>query len=156
MSALLDTNILTRLAEPAHPLRTTALKAVEALESAGRILHIVPQNLYEFWVVATRPATANGGLGLTVAEARAALDSIRGSFVLLHDMPAVLGEWERLVVAHDCKGKPAHDARLVAAMHVHGVTELLTFSGTDFRRFGDIVVLEPVAVLAAPKPTESA
>ena len=152
MSVLLDTNILTRLAEPIHPLRATALSAVETLQSAGRILHIVPQNLYEFWVVATRPTTANGGLGLTVAEARAELESIRGSFVLLHDTPAIFAEWE----AHDCKGKPAHDARLVAAMHVHGVTELLTFNGSDFRRFGDIFVLEPAAVAAAQDPTEQA
>jgi predicted nucleic acid-binding protein len=156
MSVLLDTNILTRLAEPTHPQRATALKAVESLESAGRILHIVPQNLYEFWVVATRPATANGGLGLTVAEARAELESIRGSFVLLHDIPAVLSEWEKLVVAHDCKGKPAHDARLVAAMHVHGIAELLTFNGPDFGRYSGIAVLEPAAVAAAAGRTEPA
>src|SRR4051812_28543304 len=35
---------------------------------------IVPQNLYEFWVVLTRPTAVNG-LGKTAAEAAAELES---------------------------------------------------------------------------------
>jgi predicted nucleic acid-binding protein len=70
MNVQLDTNILTRLAQASHPHFATALAAVQQLESAGHALCIVPQNLYEFWAVATRPVTDNG-LGLAVPEAKA-------------------------------------------------------------------------------------
>jgi predicted nucleic acid-binding protein len=49
-------------------------------------------------------------------------------------------------------GKNAHDARLVAAMNVHGVTHLLTFNAADFRRFTTIQVMTPAAVLSTPTP----
>lgn len=47
-------------------------------------------------------------------------------------------------------GKTAHDARLVAAMHAHGLTHLLTFNEPDFRRYAGIIVLTPAGVLAPP------
>jgi hypothetical protein len=48
MSDLVDTNILSRMAEPGHPMHQPALDAVKHLVSEGHKLHIVPQNLYEF------------------------------------------------------------------------------------------------------------
>ena len=42
------------------------------LRNRGDTLWVVPQALYEFWVVATRPTTVNG-LGFTVARAVAEL-----------------------------------------------------------------------------------
>ena len=36
------------------------------------------------------------------------------------------------------------DARLVAAMTVHGVRHVLTFNGEDFSRYPGITVLDPV------------
>ena len=78
MSVLLDSNILTRLAQHTHPMHATARDAVAALRQGGDTLFIVPQNLYEFWVVATRPIAANG-LGLTAAEADAELAASKRS-----------------------------------------------------------------------------
>jgi hypothetical protein len=40
-------------------------------------------------------------------------------------------------------GKNAHDARLVAAMIVHGVSSILTFNAKDFTRYAEIVVVDP-------------
>jgi predicted nucleic acid-binding protein len=68
---------------------------------------------------------------------------IRRLFPILPDQPTLLGEWESLVATYQCRGKLAHDTRLVAAMHTHGLTELLTFNGSDFRRFPGITVLDP-------------
>ena len=68
MNVLLDTNILTRLAEPGHAMHQPARDAAKALQSQGHTLCIVPQNLYEFWVVCTRPIASNG-LGKSAAEA---------------------------------------------------------------------------------------
>lgn len=60
MSVGLDTNILTRAAQPNHPLHSDTLNSLERLRRQGEDLIVVPQNLYEFWVVATRPIAANG------------------------------------------------------------------------------------------------
>ncbi len=46
------------------------------------------------------------------------------------------------------QGKAAHDARLVAAMQKHGVSQLLTFNGADFRRYLEIEVLDPEAIIS--------
>ena len=64
MRVLLDSNILLRLASASHPMHTEARDAVAALQRSGDTLQTVPQNFYEFWVVATRPVTANG-LGMS-------------------------------------------------------------------------------------------
>ena len=52
-------------------------------------------------------------------------------------------EWRRLIVNHSVQGVVIHDARLVAVMKVHGITNLLTLNKDDFRRFSDITVLTP-------------
>jgi predicted nucleic acid-binding protein len=49
-------------------------------------------------------------------------------------------------MAYQVSGKPAHDARLVAAMHVHGLTSILTFDKTGFTRYAGIEVVNPTAV----------
>jgi len=53
-------------------------------------------------------------------------------FELLPDTPATYPVWEELVTRYQIAGKPAHDARLVAAMEVHGLTSILTFDRTGF------------------------
>ncbi len=147
MNVALDTNILTRAAQPAHSSHKDTLDALEVLKKQGEDLCIVPQNLYEFWVVATRPLAANG-LAMSIVEAEAELASIKKLFRFLNDTPAVYEEGERLVLRHAVSGKNAHDARIVAAMFVHGITRLLTFNADDFKRFSDIVVLTPAGILS--------
>jgi predicted nucleic acid-binding protein len=151
MSVLLDTNILVRLALHADPLHATARAAVTALQHRGETLHLVPQNLYEFWVVATRPVVVNG-LGFTAGQAAAELARLQTLFALLPDTPAMFTQWQQLVTTHNVLGKNAHDARLVAAMLVHGVSHLLTFNVADFSRFPGIAVLDPAIVAAPPSP----
>ena len=153
MNVLIDTNILTRMAQPGHVQQRPALDASDALQQAGDVLCLVPQILYEFWVVATRPAAVNG-LGLPVARVAAEVIRLKTIFPLLSDTPSIFGEWERLVTAHQVVGKHAHDARIVAAMTVHGITHLLTFNKQDFSRYSGITSLDPVAIAppAAPNP----
>lgn len=64
MLVLLDTNILLRLAVPVHPMHLVARHAVIKLQANGDRLVLVPQNIYEYWVVATRPIP-NNGLGFS-------------------------------------------------------------------------------------------
>ena len=134
MNVLLDTNILCRMAQPGHTQHQTALDATDALRLRGDDPCLVPQVLYEFWVVATRPPAVNG-LGLPVAAAAAELTRLKSLFPILFDTAAVYSEWERLVTTYQVSGRNAHDARLVAAMAVHGLTHLLTFNTQDFTRY---------------------
>jgi predicted nucleic acid-binding protein len=89
-----------------------------------------------------------------MATAQAAAEQARllSLFALLPDGPAVFHEWQRLVVTHDVKGRNAHDARLVAAMTVHGLHRLLTFNAGDFARFPGLTVLAPEAFLPTVSP----
>ena len=146
MNYLVDTNILTRIADPAHAMHQDALDAVKLLIQQGHKLHVVPQNFYEFWVVATRPVNVNG-LGRTAAEAATELANLKALFVLLDETPAIYGVWERLVISTPVVGKNGHDARLVAAMTVHGLTHLLTFNAQDFRQYPAITAVTPADVL---------
>jgi predicted nucleic acid-binding protein len=61
----------------------------------------------------------------------------------LPDIPSIYPRWEALVTQHRVSGKPAHDARLVAAMQVHGLTAILTFDKTGFSRYPGIEVVHP-------------
>ena len=93
MSVLLDTNILTRSAQPGHPMHKAAVDAVDILRTRGEQLYVVPQNMVEFWAVATRPISVNG-LGMTPTQAQAELVLIKSLFRLLPDTPAIYDEWE--------------------------------------------------------------
>jgi predicted nucleic acid-binding protein len=146
VSVLVDTNVLLRRTQPGHPHHEAAVGSVERLLASGERVHFSPQNIAEFWNVATRPANRNG-LGLTSAVVRAEVEKIEDALELLPDTPALYGEWKRLVVEHGVRGAQVHDARLVAAMNVHGVPRLLTFNAQDFTRYA-IEVLQPGAVSA--------
>ena len=147
MSILLDTNILLRRAQPSHASHALAVDSVARLLSAGEPVHFTLQNISEFWNVATRPAEHNG-LGFSTAVTRSEVEKIEAAFELLPDTPPLYAEWKRLVVQHGVVGVKVHDARLVAAMNVHGVRRLLTFDAGDFTRYG-IEVVQPAAVLGA-------
>jgi predicted nucleic acid-binding protein len=144
MAVLLDTNILLRLAQPHHPSAAVATRALRTLRSNNEILHIAPQNIVEFWAVATRPVAANG-LGYSTEQATAEVDALKRLFVLLPELP-LQDVWERLVTDYRVSGKNVHDARLVAAMVVHGIGSILTFNAQDFLRYGAIRVLDVMAV----------
>jgi hypothetical protein len=47
-------------------------------------------------------------------------------------------------------GKNAHDARLVAAMIIHGIERLSTFNVADFRRYREITAISPDSVVGSP------
>ena len=148
MNVVIDTNILGRLAEPSHPQHQQADDALRMLGIQGNSPCVVPQALYEFWVVATRPVAQNG-LGFTAPQAEAELRRLESLFTLLPDSDAIYAEWRRLVTTHRVLGKSAHDARIVAAMTMHNVAHILTFNIADYSRYPGIVVLDP-AVLATP------
>lgn len=152
MSYALDTNILARSIQSNHPMQPVARTAVAHLFGQAEEVCVLAQNLYEFWVIATRPVSLNG-LGPSHADAQAHLAQFEQLFSVILDVPAVYYEWRQLVSQHAVLGKPAHDARIAAAMQVHGITHLLTFNSADFKRFPNVVVVEPVSLISPPPKT---
>ncbi len=141
---LLDANILLRHTDATSAQHATARGALATLAGRGARLCIVAQSLFEFWAVATRPPESNG-LGLAPVDVARHLADFQTTLEYLPEAP-LLGEWSRIVTAYGVIGKPSHDARLVAAMKVHGLTHLLTFNGAHFRRFEaseGITVVDP-------------
>jgi predicted nucleic acid-binding protein len=139
---LVDTNVLLRMVQPIHSMHAQAMSVVAALRMRDEILCVVPQVLYEFWVVATRPVQPNG-LGMTAAEADADLAKIIQRFRLIRDERAIFDPWRRLVTQHQVLGKNAHDARLIAAMQRHGITRIVSFNADDFKRFPGVTTIDP-------------
>jgi len=142
MSVFVDTNILLRSVQPSHSLHEAAVNGVASLIAVGTPLMVTPQIVAEFWNVATRP-TENNGLGFSQAQAREELGRLETFFGLLSESPEVYAEWKRLVIAHGVTGVKVHDARLVAAMKVYGLSRILTFNRDDFRRYPDIEIITP-------------
>lgn len=151
MRILVDANFLLRLAQPQSPQSPIAIAASVELSQAGIELCLVPQALYEYWVVATRPRDVNG-LGLSIPDVESLVNDLLDDFTLLRDERGIFTHWYELVVRNAVHGKLAHDARLVAAMKRHGLANLLTFNRSDFARFTDINVFTPADILAGKLP----
>ena len=143
---LLDTNLLIRMTRPADPKCGVTRAAIKTCRGRGEQLIIVPQNLYEFWAVATRaagpPPTGANGLGMSPSQAGQWLSFFQRRFTLLPDRDELIVRWQALVEAHSITGFRAHDARLVAAMQSHGIDRLLTFNAAHFRGL-PVTVLDP-------------
>ena len=146
---LLDTNLLTRLTSTAHRHGLIARNAIHRVLTRPEQIAIVPQNLYEFWAVATRgigprPAGENG-LGFTTERASQWLVFFQRRFTLLPDREELPARWHDLVKTRSIRGFRSHDARLVAAMQCYGMSQLLTFNGGDFTGLG-VTVIDPASV----------
>jgi predicted nucleic acid-binding protein len=87
------------------------------------------------------------GLGRTASEADAELSRLEILFPLLPDSPQIYPQWRKLVSDYGVIGVNVHDAKLVAAMLVHGVTHILTFNVRDFRRYREITAVLPTDIV---------
>jgi len=146
---LLDTNLLGRITDSTDPQYAIARQAVHSLLTQHERLIIVPQNLYEFWAVATRklgpPPNGQNGLGMTTDQASHWLRFFQRRFALLPDREELIACWHDLVKRLGIKGYRSHDARLVAAMQTYGIVRLLTFNADDFKYF-EITIIDPTSV----------
>jgi len=149
MAVLADTGILVRLLDRTDPQHAVVRQAIRVLRARGQGLVTAPQNVAEFWNVCTRPVAARGGLGLTVAEAERRLRIVERLFPLLPGHPAGYVHWRHLVVSQGVMGVQVHDARLVALMMAHGLTELLTLNAADFARYPAVTTTTPAGLVGA-------
>jgi predicted nucleic acid-binding protein len=143
VDVLIDTNVILRRLSRAHPQHRQARDAITKLSEQGDRICVTSQILIELWAASTRPVE-NNGLGLAPNQAERIVARVEGSVFRLHDSDDTYQEWRRLVVTHGVCGKQVHDARLVAAMIVHKIGQILTFNAKDFARYAGIEVLNPV------------
>jgi predicted nucleic acid-binding protein len=146
-SCLVDTNILLRIARHSEPQHKMVDTALGRLLAQGAALYYTHQNIAEFWNTMTRPTDRNG-LGLAVAEADRQVHAIEQGMFFLPDNEAVYRNWRRIVVQYNVSGVQVHDARLAAAMYVHGINHILTLNVSDFARFEGLTALHPEGVSA--------
>ena len=146
MRVLVDTNILLRSVQPNHPLCSQATHAVTKLIRQKDAVFFCPQNIAEFWNVATRPAERNG-LGMSPEEALQEVSNIEKSLTLLPDVPAIYTAWKQIVAAHKVKGVKVYDARLAAIMSVYAIESVLTFNSVDFERFTNVRAVHPSSLV---------
>ena len=128
---LVDTSVLVRTLQPHHHVFRD--RAIGLPKRAGT--HIVAQNLMRW--------TGTGHPEKTARMTGEGLEWKRSRDVFLPETPAIYPAWETLVTQHQVMGKPAHDARLVAAMQAHGLTAILTFDRTGFSGYPGIEVIHP-------------
>src|ERR1039457_680365 len=103
MRILVDTNVLVRSVERAHPFMRIARDSLRHLYEEAHELCVTPQNVSEFWNVCTRPLKMNGlGNGISATDRLAA--RIESFFTILPDSIETFRRWRELVVAHEVKG----------------------------------------------------
>jgi predicted nucleic acid-binding protein len=147
MIVLADSGILLRLVHRTDPFHQDVRTAVRTLKQRGDELVTSPQNLAEFWNVCTRPVTARGGFGYSLADTEKKLRVVERIVGLLPETPSGYSIWKKLVVQHGVKGVQVHDARVVALLTAHGLTHLLTLNPADFLRYQGITVLTPGGIM---------
>lgn len=144
---LIDTNIVLRSADRLHPASSRARGAMKILFKQGFRLCVAKQTLIESWVVATRPRDANG-FGYSAQFASEGIAKIKRLFYIIAETDDIYPAWEKLVLSSKVLGRNAYDARLVAAMQVNNIGEILTFDVGDFKRYSGIQVLHPDELFA--------
>ena len=134
-----DTNVLVYVSRMPALLHRRALNALARLEAEGARPWVSRQVLREYLAVTTRPQAF--GPALPMAEALADVHRFRTLFGVTADQPEDFDRLLRLLADHPGSGKQVHDANLVSAMLGQGITRLLSFNHSDFRRFGDLLGL---------------
>jgi predicted nucleic acid-binding protein len=141
-SCLIDTNILLRISRKADPQHQLIDAALARLASTKCSFYYTQQNIAELWNVMTRPAFKNG-FGLTIAEADREVRAIEAGMRLLPDNEDIYQEWRRIIAEYAVAGVQVHDARLAAAVKVHGVQCILTLNVADFGRYTGVKAIHP-------------
>jgi predicted nucleic acid-binding protein len=131
--------VLLRLSHRSHPQHSLIATAMRRWVARNVELCFTPQNLGEFWNATTRPPERYG-FGLSIQETKAQVQSIERTMTLLSEDERVYRVWCRLLLHHDVQ---VHDAHLAAVLEVYGVTHLLTFNGTDCKRFSSLIAVHP-------------
>lgn len=90
MLYLVGTGVLLRAFNRSDPENLVVRQCLRALKRAGHALVVSTQNVAEFWNVSTRPASARGGYGLSLADTEKRVKLIERFCEVLPDSPNLL------------------------------------------------------------------
>lgn len=136
-----DTNVLVYANWAGAQRHLEARRRIGAFADAGDRMCVSRQVLREFLAVVSRPQ--GEVVPMTIAEAAETVGAFERLFDVLNGdvaFPRLLD----LVSRYDVKGRVIHDANNVATMLEAGVSRLLTANPSDFRRFADLISIEPL------------
>jgi predicted nucleic acid-binding protein len=143
MAILLDSGILLRAVRSEDALYQSIQEALQRLIDRGEQPVTTLQNVSEFWNVCTRPVSARGGFGLSIEQAEQRVIILEKFTTVLPEPAGLYERWRELVIRHRVLGVQVHDAKLVAAMGLHGISQILTLNGRDFSRYPEIIAIAP-------------
>ena len=141
---LLDANIALRLASPRTSSTLSPRWRSSVLHSRGETFAIVPQTIYEFWAVATRPLAVNG-LGLSVPACQTEIGKLMTYTTFLPDQPGFIC---RMGVAGRHSSMPGQGIPRCPTRCRHAdawFDQILTFNVADFQRYPGLTVIDPAA-----------
>jgi predicted nucleic acid-binding protein len=142
---LFDTNSLIYLANESDKYHSVTRSAFERLLRAQVRPWMTPQNIVEFWAVSTKGYDANG-IGLSIGQVELQLRLLETRIRLLPDSMMVHARWREIVQQRAVHGHQVYDAKLVAAMEVHGIPAILTKNVRDFAQHGSVEAIDPANV----------
>ena len=134
-----DTNVLVRARFEAAPSHGLARRRMGEAGASGEALRISRQVLREYLATVTRPQPWSSPIAMDAALGHMA--ALEARFEILEDGPGVADMLKALCREVPVAGKQVHDANIVATMLAHGERRLLTFNGSDFRRYGERIAL---------------
>src|SRR5262249_7417885 len=106
------------------------------------------QNMAEFWNACTRPATARGGLGFSIAVTGPRPRVGERIVPVRHAAGTDYLHWKQLVKTHSVRGTKVYDARLVAFMQASSIADIFSLNVSDFTRYPGIKAHDPAAICA--------
>src|SRR6266849_807404 len=121
---LVDSNVLLRWIKPDDRDYPLVVSAIEIALQNDAVLCYTSQNVGEFWNTCTRPIDRDG-YALSPQETDRRAKFFEEKLRLLPDSLAAHEEWRKLLVTSGVSGVQVHDARLAAAMRVHGVKRIV-------------------------------
>src|SRR5438132_3476058 len=117
---LVDSNILLRWVKPDHNDYPLVVSAIDAILRRNDVLCYTSQNVGEFWNTCTRPLDLTATLFLLKKQTGGQNSSKKSSDCFPTPWPC-MKSGGNYFVTYGVSGVQVDDARLAAAMRVHGV-----------------------------------
>jgi predicted nucleic acid-binding protein len=139
----IDTNVLLRATVVQFPDYELVKPYIDQCIARGDDLWISGQVIREYFNQTTRPQSFMKPL--TGAQISLQYKKLRAVFSVAYETEAVIEQIVTLLQKYQVQGKQVHDANLVAAMLVHGISTLLTLNTVAFQRYSDqIGLISPI------------
>ena len=143
-----DTNVLVHANDADPPFQHEARTRLLTLHTTGSDLWISRQVLREYAVVVSRKMNEKNAFD--AAALNHDLERFETEFLVADEDGSVTAVLRQLIQSHSVRGKPIHDANIVASMRVHGIHTLVTQNQQDFVRYLPEIEILPMTTTTSP------